>query len=59
MTPVKKGSNRKKAARLRLLREVRKKKWDEARSQTTKEQVAILLKTWSRRGIVGGPAEPM
>ena len=59
MTPVKKGINRRNSARTRRLREVRKKKREEARSQTTKEQVAILLKTWSRRGIVGGPAESM
>ena len=59
MTPVKKGISRKNSARTRRLREVRKKKREEARSQTTKEQAAILRKTWSRQGIVRGTVDPL
>ena len=58
MTPAKKSTNRKMGGRMRRLREIRKRKREEALSQKTKEQVAILLKTWSRLGIVPGPAEP-
>ena len=60
MTPEKKGASRKTAARMRRIREIRKKNNKErARSQITKEQAAMLLKTWSRQGIVRGPAKPM
>ena len=58
MTPAKKSTNRKMGGRMRRLREIRKRKREEALSQKTKEQVAILLKTWSWLGIVPGPAEP-
>ena len=58
MTPAKKSTNRKRGGRMQRLREIRKKKREEAREQKTKEQAAILLKTWSRLGIVPGPAEP-
>ena len=58
MTLVKKGITRERSARMRRLRQIRKKKREETLSQITKEQVAILLKTWSRLGIVPRPAEP-
>ena len=53
MAPVKKLTDRKHAARMRRLREMRKRKREEAKSKETREQAAILLKTWSRQGIVG------
>lgn len=58
MTVAKKATSRKKGARMRRLGEIRKRMRAEVQSQTTKEQVAILLKTWSRQGIVREPAEP-
>ena len=52
MAPVKKSTGRKRQARMRRLREIGKKKREEAITQVTREQVAILLKAWSRQGIV-------
>ena len=59
MTPVKKGISRKEAARMRRLREIRNRRREEVRSQKTKEQMAILLNTWSRQGIVRRTVDPL
>lgn len=52
MAPAKNGKGRKYAARLRRLRALRKEKKEEAQRLETRRQVAILLKTLSRREIV-------
>ena len=52
MAPAKKGANKKASARMRRLREIRRRKREESKTQITKEQVAILLRTLSEHGIV-------
>ncbi len=52
MTTAKRGPGRKSAVRMRRLRAIRRKKRDDAKAQETKRQVAILLKSWLRQGIV-------
>lgn len=52
MAPAKKSKGRKNAARMRKLRALRKEKREEAQRLETKRQVAILLKSLSRREIV-------
>ena len=53
MALVKKSTGRKRQSRMRRLREIGRKKREEAKTLVTREQAAILLKAWSRQGIVG------
>ena len=52
MAHEKKGAKRKNSARMRRLREMRRKKTEEEQATKTREQIAILLSDWSQRGIV-------
>ena len=52
MAPMKKGSRRKASARMRRLREIRRRKREESKTQLTREQVAILIMTLSEYEIV-------
>ena len=52
MATAKKTSSRKQAARMRRLREIRRKKREDEQAMKTREQIAILLSDWSQRGIV-------
>ena len=45
------NSKRKTATRMRRLRAIRKKKLEEAKSEETKKQVAILLRSWPKQSI--------
>ena len=52
MAHEEKSANRKSSARMRRLREMKRKKREEERAGITKEQAAFLLKNWSEMGIV-------
>ena len=52
MAPMKRGTHRKASARMRRLREGRRRKREESKTRVTREQVAILLRTLSGHEMV-------
>ncbi len=53
MAPARKSKSRKYAVRMKKLRAIRKEKREEAQKLETRKQATILLRDWSRQGIVG------
>ena len=58
MVGAKKSTSKKQAARMRRLREIRSEKRKAEQDAKTREQIAILLSDWSKRGIVRQESPP-